>query len=103
MKRKSTAPSGRAISPSRLTPTPRTIFRMDVVVDRNFILSQEKSRKESTRGNATPSPPKRQFNRNQLDLLLSAIAQNQRAESMREIVLAQLHRYHKTNPSTRKK
>src|ERR1700680_3712571 len=42
MKRKSTAPSGRAIYPSRLMPRPRTTFRMDVVVDRNFILSQEK-------------------------------------------------------------
>jgi len=76
---------------------------MDVVVDRNFILSQEKSRKESSRANATPTPPKKQFNRNQLDLLLSAVVQNQRAESKREIVLAQLRRYHKTNPSTRKK
>src|ERR1700745_4165983 len=41
MKRKSTEPSGRAINPSRLMPTPSTTFRMHVVVDRRLIASQE--------------------------------------------------------------
>jgi hypothetical protein len=42
MKRKSTAPLGRAMYPSRLMPRPRTTFRMDVLVDHQLKMRQEK-------------------------------------------------------------
>src|ERR1700720_802770 len=47
MNRKSTAPSRRAMYPSRLMPRPRTTFRMDVVVDGHLIMRQEKYREAS--------------------------------------------------------
>src|SRR3979411_655552 len=58
MKRKSTAPSGRAIYPSRLMPRPSTTFRMDDVVDGHLILSQDKSSRWAT-GEQTPQHRRR--------------------------------------------
>jgi hypothetical protein len=77
---------------------------MDVVVDRNFILSQEKIQeriKASERHNIATEEKTVQQKRTRPSHI--RCRQNQRAESKREIALAQPRRYHKTNRNTREK